>query len=194
MLRTATQPLLSQKSLTLCRYRLSVVRILAGPLAAIALLPQRLSAVTVAASSAELLANCRLAQSLLCDCSEIDAELVELGQEIEVVTELARKAIYESARKMVNQDEFNERNNSYLDRHRKATERVAELEGLRRERQSKFLMLEGFVQGIDTRPLILDEFDEKLWAVAVETARVMSDGRLMYSFKSGAVVEDSPCV
>ena len=139
----------------------------------------------------ELIASCRLAQSLLCDCSEIDAELVELGQEIEVVAELARKAIYESARTVVNQDEFNERNNSYLERHRKATERVAELEGLRRERQSKFLMLEGFIQGIEARPLVLEEFDEKLWVVAAEKVRVMPDGRLMFSFKDGTDVEDS---
>ncbi|MBS3985591.1 MAG: hypothetical protein KGZ66_08285 [Selenomonadales bacterium] len=144
---------------------------------------------TLMSDREELLANCRLAQSLLCDCSEIDAELVELGQEIEVVAELARKAIYESARSVVNQDEFNERNNSYLERHRKATERVAELEGLRRERQTKFLVLEGFIQGIERRPLVLEEFDEKLWTVAVETVRVMPDGRLMFSFKDGTEIE-----
>lgn len=137
----------------------------------------------------ELVANCRLAQSYLCDCSEIDAELVELMDEIEVVTELARKAIYESARTVVNQDEFNERNNSYLERHRKATERVAELEGLRRERQSKFLMLEGFIQGIEARPLVLEEFDEKLWTMAVETVRVMPDGRMMFGFRDGTEIE-----
>lgn len=79
----------------------------------------------------ELLANCRLAQSYLCDCSEIDAELAELGQEIAVVTELAKKAVYENARVVVSKDEFNERNNSYLERHHNATERVTELERLR---------------------------------------------------------------
>jgi len=139
----------------------------------------------------ELLANCRLAQSRLGDCSEIDAELAGLRQEIEVVTELSRKAIRESARITVSQNEWSERNNSYLERHRKATERVAELEGLRRERKSKFLMLEGFIQGIEARPLILDEFDEKLWVVAVERVEVMPDGRLLFQIKNGAVVEDS---
>lgn len=115
---------------------------------------------------------------------------MELGQEIEVVTELAKKAIYENARAVVSQDEFNERNNSYLERHRKATERVAELEGLRCERQSKFLMLEGFIQVIEARPLILEEFDDKLWAVTVETLRVTPDDRLMFSFKDGTEIEE----
>lgn len=137
----------------------------------------------------EMIANCCLAQSALCDCSEIDAELEELGREIEVVTELSKKAIYENARVAVSQDEWSERNNSYLDRHRKATERVTELEKLKCERQNKSLMLETFIKGIESRPLVLEEFDDKLWVVAVEKVKVMPDGRLVFSFKDGTEVE-----
>lgn len=45
----------------------------------------------------ELIPNCRLAQSVLCDCSDLDAELDELHREIEVVAELSQKAIYENS-------------------------------------------------------------------------------------------------
>jgi chromosome segregation ATPase len=141
----------------------------------------------------ELLASCRLSQSLLCDCSDIDAELKELRREVEVVTELSKKAIYENARVPVSQDEWNERNNSYLERHRKATEQIAELETLKRERQNKLLTLETFIKGIESRPLILEEFDDKLCAVAVENVKVMQDGRLVFSFKDGTEIEVSQC-
>ncbi|GAB6172961.1 hypothetical protein JCM15765_24390 [Paradesulfitobacterium aromaticivorans] len=137
----------------------------------------------------ELLANCRLSQSILCDCSEIDAELEELRREIEVITELSKKAIYENARIAVSQDEWSERNNIYLERHRKATERVAELEKLKCERQNKALMLETFIKGFESRPLILEEFDEKLWAVSVGKVKVMLDGRMVFSFKDGTEIE-----
>ncbi len=60
----------------------------------------------------ELLANCRLAQSRLGDCSEIDAELAGLRQEIEVLTELSKKAVRENARIPVGQNEWSEHNNS----------------------------------------------------------------------------------
>jgi len=133
----------------------------------------------------ELIANCRLAQQVICDCSEIDAELEEIKREIEVVTELSKKAIYENAMVPVSQDEWSERNNSYLERHRKATQRTFELEAMKRERQNKFLMLEGFVRGIESCALVLVEFDEKLWAVAVEKVKVMPDGRMMFEFKGG---------
>jgi len=137
----------------------------------------------------ELIANCRLAQQVLCDCSEIEAELAELRREIEVVTELSRKAIYESAMVTVSHDEWSERNNSYLERHRKATQRVAEIEKLKRERQNKFFMLEGYVRGIESCALVLEEFDEKLWAVAVENVKVAPDEMLVFRFKDGKEIQ-----
>jgi len=144
---------------------------------------------TLMDSREELIANCRLAQQVLCDQSEIEAELEELGREIEVVTELSKKAIYENARVLVSQDEWSERNNSFLERHRKAMQRIAELEKLKCERQNKFLMLEGFVRGIESCALVIEEFDERLWAVSVEKVKVMPDGMLVFSFKDGTEVE-----
>ncbi|MHB1652326.1 MAG: recombinase family protein [Desulfitobacteriaceae bacterium] len=137
----------------------------------------------------ELIANCRLSLSILCDCSEIEAELEELRREIEVVTELSKKAIYENACIAVSQDEWSERNNIYLERHCKATKQVAELEKLKIERQNKSLMLETFIKGVESRPLVLEEFDEKLWSVSVGKVKVMLDGRLVFSFKDGTEIE-----
>ena len=137
----------------------------------------------------ELIANCRLSQSILCDCTEIDAELEELRRDIEVVVELSRKVIYENAHVAVDQDEWCERNNSYLERHRKAVEGVAKLEKLKCERQNKYLMLETFIKGIELRPLVLEEFDDKLWAVAIDMVLVMPNGRLVFSFKDGTRIK-----
>lgn len=54
----------------------------------------------------ELIANRRLAQKSLCDCSKIDIELDELHREIEVVVELSRKAIYENANVAIDQEDL----------------------------------------------------------------------------------------
>ena len=61
----------------------------------------------------ELLDNCRLARQTLCDCAAIDKEIAELRRESEVVSQLARKNIYENARTGINQDE----NTDYLQRY-----------------------------------------------------------------------------
>lgn len=49
-------------------------------------------------------------------------------------------------------------------------------------------MLETFIKGIEPRPLILEEFDDKLWAVVVEKVKVMPDDRLVFRFNDGTKV------
>lgn len=137
----------------------------------------------------ELLANCRLAQEVLCDCLAIETELEELHREIEIVSELTRKAIYENACVAANQDDFHERHSGYIERHQKATERVAELETLRQEHQNKLLILDTFIRNIESRPIIIDEFEEKLWTVAVDKVTVTPEGTLIFSFKDGTEIE-----
>lgn len=55
-------------------------------------------------------------------------------------------------------------------------------------------MLEGFIREIESQPLVLEEFDEKLWAVAVGKVKVMPDGRLVFSFKDGTKIQGSWCL
>lgn len=136
----------------------------------------------------ELIANCCLAQETLCDCSDIDAELNELHREMEIVAELSRKAIYENAHTSINQEEWHERNNGYLERHRKASERVTEFEELKRERQNKSLLLDGFIQSLKGRQKVLEEFDDKLWIMVIETVTVQQDGKLVFTFKNGTKI------
>ncbi|MBZ4644662.1 MAG: Resolvase domain protein [Clostridia bacterium] len=136
----------------------------------------------------ELIANCRLAKNMLCDCSAIDTELNELHREIEVVAELSRKAIYENAHTAIRQDEWIERNNGYIERHRKATERVNDLEALKKERQNKNQTLEGFIHKLESSKCTIDEFDERLWMVAVDKVTIMPDGKLVFCFKDGTVI------
>jgi site-specific DNA recombinase len=135
-----------------------------------------------------LIEDCRLAQGVLCNTTAIDTELAELRREIEVVTELSRKAIFENAHNAVNQTEWAERNNAYLDRHHKALERVDKLEATKRERLGKAKIIEGFIKDIESRPLAITEFDEKLWLTVIDTATVGRDGTMDFRFKNGSEV------
>lgn len=135
-----------------------------------------------------LIEDCRLTQGVLCDTAAIDAELAELRNEIEVVTELSRKAIFENAHKTVNQTEWAERNNAYLDRHRKDSERVDELEASKRERLGKTKITEGFIKDIGSRQLAITEFDDKLWLAVIDTATVGRDGTMVFRFRNGTEI------
>jgi site-specific DNA recombinase len=84
--------------------------------------------------------------------------------------------------------DWSDRNNGYLDWHRRATERVAELEAMKRERLAKNLRIDAFIRDLASCPLAIDELDERLWAAAVEAAIVTKDGRLVFRFKDGTVL------
>lgn len=71
-----------------------------------------------------LISDCRLVQAMLCDTTEIDTEPDNLRREMEIISELSRKAICENARTAQNRFAFMERNNSYLSRHRQAMEQA----------------------------------------------------------------------
>ncbi|MBN2455168.1 MAG: recombinase family protein [Sedimentisphaerales bacterium] len=136
----------------------------------------------------ELIANCRLVQETICDYADINTEIDALRREMEVVAELSRKSIYENAHTAIDQEEWQEWNNGYLERHRIASERVIELEELKRERQSKSLLLEGFTQNLATCEKALETFDERIWMAAIDKVMIHSDGELVFGFKDGTKI------
>ena len=131
----------------------------------------------------EVIANCRLAQEALCDNRKIDEELKKLNQEIEIVAELSRKAIYENAHVAIKQDEWIKENNGYIERHDKASKRIEELKTLKGERQNKWLMMYGFIREMEDREVGIIEFDEKLWNAVVKKVTVDGEGKFVFRFK-----------
>lgn len=136
----------------------------------------------------ELIANCRLAQETLCDFSKIDEELTALHREIEIVLELSRKAIHKNARTAINQEDWNEQNNGYFQRHKKATERVHELEKLKQQRQSKNHILESFIRNLNENTEVMNTFDERIWMVLVDKVTVLSNGDIVFRLKDGTEI------
>ena len=123
----------------------------------------------------EVIANCRLAQKVLSDCSEIDAKLTDHHREIDRIAKLSRKAIQENARIALSQDEFNKQINGYQERHRLVLDQINELESQKRERVNKGVEIDRFINELASRPLVIDEFDERLWLAAVEQVTVGVD-------------------
>ena len=139
----------------------------------------------------ELIANCRIAQEALCDFTNMDVEINELHREIEVVAELSRKAIYENAHTPINQAKWHEWNNGYPERHPKGSECVTDLEGLKREQQSKSLIPESFINNLNRHKEVLEDFDDLLWSAAIDTVTVLQNGKLLFFFKDGTKMSSS---
>lgn len=92
------------------------------------------------------------------------------------------------SRTAFNQTEWAERHNAYLDRHRRASEQADELETAKRERLGKAKIIEGFIKDIESRPLAITEFDEKLWLAVIDQVKVDRDGNMTFRFKNGSEI------
>ena len=128
-------------------------------------------------------------RALICDYKAITTEIAELERDVEVTTELSRKAIFENARTAQDQAEFNERNNGYLERLQLAHERIEKLEKEKRRRQHKARILGTFIRSLESSPQALTEFDDKVWATSIDRVTVREDGKLIFRFMDGTEVE-----
>ena len=76
----------------------------------------------------------------------------------------------------------------YLDRHHKASERMDKLESTKQERLGKAKNIEVFIKDIESRPLVITEFDEKLWLAVIDSATVAQDSTITFRFRNGSEV------
>ena len=53
------------------------------------------------------------------------------------------------------------------------------------------MILDGFIREIEFRPLVIDEFDERLWAVAIDRVTVIANGGLVFKFKDGSEINNA---
>ena len=123
-------------------------------------------------------------QTTLTDCTSIDAEIENLLEEIDVVTELTKHCIAENSQTPQNQDEYAARYNGFVERYEKAKAQLEQLRTTKAEREAQAEAIGAFifeVQELDA----LTEFDEKLWLTTIDTVTVYTDGRMTFKFQGG---------
>lgn len=142
----------------------------------------------ILADKVSALENCRLMQSTLTDCSGIDAEIESLLEEIDVVTELAKRCIAENSQTAQNQEEHAARYSGFLERYEKAKTRVEELHSIKNARQAKADAVGAFMFEVQELEAHAD-FDEKLWLTIIDTVTVHADGRMTFKFRGGTEID-----
>ena len=123
-------------------------------------------------------------QTTLTDCTSIDAEIENLLEEIDVVTEQTKRCIAENSQTPQNQDEYAARYNGFVERYEKAKAQLEQLRTTKAEREAQAEAIGAFifeVQELDA----LTEFDEKLWLTTIDTVTVYTDGRMTFKFQGG---------
>lgn len=139
---------------------------------------------TLLESRASLLDDCRLMQTELTDCSAIDAELSELYQEMDVVSELTKKSVEQNSQSAQSQEEYIARYNTLVKRYDAAKTKTEALQRKRTDRMAQADAMGGFMFELSEQDEVLTEFDDKLWLATIEKATAYHDGRLVFTFKN----------
>lgn len=131
-----------------------------------------------------LIEDCRLLHSYFLDFAEIETKCKELIDEMEIVSELAKKLINENASTVMKQDEYVEKYDGYTRRFNKAKAEYEKLQKSVEQRKAKAEAVSGFMFEISELDELPIEFDEKLWNWAIDTVTIYEDERLVFKFKN----------
>jgi outer membrane murein-binding lipoprotein Lpp len=136
-----------------------------------------------------IVSDCELMRQTLSDCTALDTEIDRLTEEIEVVAEMVKACVKENASAAQSQEDYTKKYYALVKRYEKATKWVDELSAKRTRKQDRDRELRLFIQSIKEQPLVLEEWNERLWVGLLEKATVFHDGRMVFEFKNGTWIE-----
>lgn len=131
---------------------------------------------------------CNASLEAFADTETLDRAIEEQYREMEVVAELTRKCISDNAATAQDQDEYNNKYNSYVDRYESAKAKYDELTAVRSERIAKRKTIQRFLRELLSRSEHLAEFDPTLWLTVVDQVKVCRDGTLVFRFVNGTEI------
>ncbi len=143
-------------------------------------------------SRQEIIQACEEMRVLICDCTELDAEIDALNEEIQIVSELVSQCIKENASTQQSQEEYNKKYNRLVNRYEKASSRLKKVTADRNVRAQRNRELRIFIESIKQQPLIVEAWDETLWLSLLDTATVYADGSITFLFKNGTEINVPP--
>lgn len=136
-----------------------------------------------------VISDCNQIRNLVSDCTELDAEIDKLTEEIEVLAEMVKACVKENAASVQSQEEYTQKYNALVKRYEKTSARLDALAAEKSRKQDRDRELRLFIESIKKQPLVLEVWSERLWVGLLEKATVFHDGRMVFQFKNGTEIE-----
>ena len=132
-----------------------------------------------------VLADCELIRQTLCDTTALDAEMQQEQDEMAVVSELMQAHIKKNASVAQSQEAYALETERIENRYNAAFEHYTALETEKEKRMRKSKEISTFITTLKKQPMILPEWNERLWITLLDMAIVQRDGSIVFRFKSG---------
>ena len=132
----------------------------------------------------EVIKDCENTVLTLINTEGIDSKISKLQEESEIIVELMKSLIYENSRKVMNQDGYNKKYNSYTEKYEKIKSELSKLEDKKQDlkvRRDKVMM---FIANLKSLNGVISEFDEKLWYAMVDKIVVNAEAGIKLVLKN----------
>ena len=132
---------------------------------------------------AEILDNLQLIRTMLCDKADLIKQKEALEEEINVTVEMTQNIVGENASVAQNQDEYNKKYNSLMERYNKLKEEYDEVCTTISDKDAKYEQMGRFIKVLKGQDELITEFDESLWSSLAEKILVKAKDDVMVVFK-----------
>ena len=136
----------------------------------------------------QVIEDCELMKKALVNFEKIDSQIAKQKEEVEVIAEIVRNLVRENASTPQSQDEYIKKYESLSNKYE---EEYRKLENLQRDKElriSKDKVMEIFIINLKKQPLVVESWEESLWALLVEKAVVGRSGYINFIFYNGTEV------
>ena len=132
-----------------------------------------------------VLADCELIRQTLCDTAALATEMQQEQDEMTVVSELMQAHIKKNASVAQSQEAYALETERIENRYNAALDHYTALETEKEKRMRKSKELKAFIAMLKKQPLVVTEWNERIWITLLDTATVQRNGRIVFRFKSG---------
>ncbi|MBN2605126.1 MAG: hypothetical protein JXR62_04795, partial [Bacilli bacterium] len=102
-----------------------------------------------------------------------------------VISELVNKLVKENAKTSNDLDDYNKKYEELSSRYDKLIEKHKEMIRLRSDKQGQALKMKSFIENFNQLEDILNEWDERVWMLLVESATVHRNSSITFQFQNG---------
>ncbi|MEA4823044.1 MAG: zinc ribbon domain-containing protein [Clostridiaceae bacterium] len=125
------------------------------------------------------------------DFSNIDKEIGEITSEMDVLSSLVQKLVDANATTTLDQTDYRNRYDIYIERFDKAKKRLDSLREQRQMQELKGDILSGFLFVLSEQYELPMVFKEATWDALADHVTVHADGRVVFTFKNGTEVTET---
>jgi len=126
---------------------------------------------------------------LLTDTAKIDSEITKIEDEIDVITELVNKLVMENSKADTDIDKYNEKYEKLSNRY---DTMKTQLENLVLEKETKLgkkKIMKTFITNLKKLENKLNNWNERIWMLMVESATVHRDLSITFKFRNGISIK-----